>query len=183
MTTGKNSFDGYVYTYPWKGELAPYVADLEKVVPAIEGAPSPDLDDYPGDVINAYRLVDGKLIGLPILGDATMLVWNKAQYEKVGIDPMAPPSSWAVGINDSSKNKEAAAHWATYLASREVQHDAPAPARISVLSDPGLVASRPHFPAVLAALGGELALFPNVPQSAQIITYMYEELNAVLGGD
>jgi multiple sugar transport system substrate-binding protein len=90
---------------------------------------------------------------------------------------------WAVGVNDASKNKEAAALWATYLASREVQRDAPAPARISVLSDTSLVAKRPHFPATLAALGGKLALFPNVPQSAQIVTYLYEQLNAALGGD
>ena len=27
VTTGTNAFDGYVYTYPWKGELAPYFAD------------------------------------------------------------------------------------------------------------------------------------------------------------
>ena len=39
VTTGTNAFDGYVYTYPWKGELGPYFADLEKIVPAIEGAP------------------------------------------------------------------------------------------------------------------------------------------------
>jgi hypothetical protein len=45
------------------------------------------------------------------------------------------------------------------------------------------VATRPHFPALLEALSGDLALFPNVPQSAQIVTYMYEELNAALGGD
>jgi ABC-type glycerol-3-phosphate transport system substrate-binding protein len=36
---------------------------------------------------------------------------------------------------------------------------------------------------VLEALSGKLALFPNVPQSAQIITYMFEELNAALGGE
>ena len=45
---------------------------------------------------------------------------------------------WAVGVNDSSANKEAAALWAAYLASKEVQRDAPAPARISVLGDPEL---------------------------------------------
>jgi multiple sugar transport system substrate-binding protein len=315
VTTGTNAFDGYVYTYPWKGELAPYFADLEKVVPAIEGAPPLDLEDYPGDVIDAYGRVDGKLIGLPILGDATMVVWNKEQYAKAGLDPAAAPKTWeeiaangqklkaaglhgfglpggkgwqvsimwiilffknggeyfgpnyapqfnsepgrkaakflveqlqplappgnltwdfpemldglmtgtsgqgmmwpggfgamldpkqsaqaanlsfqatpeasllggwAVGVNDASKNKEAAALWATYLASREVQRDAPAPARISVLSDTSLVAKRQHFPATLAALGGKLALFPNVPQSAQIVTYLYEQLNAALSGD
>ena len=90
---------------------------------------------------------------------------------------------WAVGVNDSSPNKEAAALWAAYLASEEVQRDAPAPARISVLSNPDLVAKRPHFPALLKALSGDLALFPNVPQSSQIVTYMYEELNAMLGGE
>ena len=36
---------------------------------------------------------------------------------------------------------------------------------------------------LVAYLGGKLALFPNIPQSAQIITYMYEELNAMLGGE
>ena len=314
VTTGTNAFDGYAYTYPWKGELGDYFADLEALVPTIEGA-SLDLDDYPGDVINAYGRVDGKLIGLPILGDATMLVWNKAQYEKAGLDPnkapdtweevaangrklkeaglygfglpggkgwqvsimwiilfakyggdyfganyapqfnsdaglkaakflvdelqpLAPPGNltwdfpemldglmtgtsgqgmmwpggfgamldpaqsaeaanlgfrstpeasllggWAVGVNDASPNREAAALWAAYLASRDVQRDAPAPARISVLGDPALQESRIHFAATLEALGGKLALFPNVPQSAQIITYMYEELNAALGGD
>lgn len=315
VTTGTNAFDGYVYTYPWKGELGPYFADLEKIVPSIEGAPPLDLDDYPGDVIEAYGRVDGKLIGLPILGDATMLVWNQAQYAKAGLEPAKAPETWeevaangkklkaaglngfglpggkgwqvsimwiilftkyggqyfgpnyapqfnseagvkaakflvdelqplapagnltwdfpemldalktgvsgqgmmwpggfgamldpkqsaeaanlsfrstpeasllggwAVGVNDASKNKEAAALWAAYLTSAEVQRDAPAPARISVLSDPEMVKTRPHFPALLKALSGELALFPNVPQSSQIITYMYEELNAMLGGE
>ncbi|WP_425101053.1 ABC transporter substrate-binding protein [Tropicibacter sp. S64] len=315
VTTGTNAFDGYVYTYPWKGELATYFADLEAIVPTIEGAPQLDLDDYPGDVIDAYGRVDGKLIGLPILGDATMMVWNRAQYEKAGLDPAAAPATWeeivtngkaleaaglngfglpggkgwqvsimwiilffkyggnyfgpnyapqfnsdagrkaanflvdqlqpmapagnltwdfpemldglmtgvsgqgmiwpggfgamldpaksaeaanlsfqptpeasllggwAVGVNDASRNREAAVLWATYLASREVQKSAPAPARISVLSDPALIESRPHFPATLEALSGKLALFPNVPQSSQIVTYMYEELNAALGGE
>ena len=314
VTTGTNAFDGYVYTYPWKGELAPYFADLEALVPTIESAPSLDLSDYPGDVIDAYGRVDGKLIGLPILGDATMLVWNRAQYEKAGLDPAAAPSTWeevaangmklkdvglngfglpggkgwqvsimwiilffkyggeyfgpnyapqfnseagkkaanflvdqlqplapagnltwdfpemldglmtgtsgqgmmwpggfgamldpkqsaeasnlafrstpeasllggwAVGVNDASANKEAAGLWAAYLASEEVQRDAPAPARISVLGDPELQKTRIHYKATLEALGGKLALFPNVPQSAQIITYIYEELNSALGG-
>lgn len=314
VTTGTNAFDGYAYTYPWKGELGAHFADLEALVPTIEGA-TLDLDDYPGDVINAYGRVDGKLIGLPILGDATMLVWNKAQYEKAGLDPnkapatweevaengrklqeagfygfglpggkgwqvsimwiilfakyggeyfgpnfapqfntepgkraarflvdelqpLAPPGNltwdfpemldalmtgtsgqgmmwpggfgamldpdqsaeaanlgfrstpeasllggWAVGVNDASPNREAAALWAAYLASRNVQRDAPAPARISVLGDPALQEKRIHFAATLEALSGTLALFPNVPQSAQIITYMYDELNAALGGE
>jgi multiple sugar transport system substrate-binding protein len=314
VTTGTNAFDGYVYTYPWKGELGPYFADLEKLVPTIESAPSLDLDDYPGDVINAYGRVDSKLIGLPILGDATMHVWNRAQFQKAGLDPAAAPKTWeeiaadgrklkeaglygfglpggkgwqlaimwiilfskyggqyfgdnytpqfnseagkkaakflveelqplappgnltwdfpemldglmtgtsgqgmmwpggfgamldpkqskaakdlsfqatpeasllggwAVGVNDASANKEAAALWAAWLTSAEVQRDAPAPARISVLSDPTLVEKRPHFPALLKALSGELALFPNVPQSSQIVTYLYEELNAALSG-
>ena len=107
VTTGTNAFDGYVYTYPWKGELAPYFADLEALVPTIESAPSLGLDDYPGDVIDAYGRVDGKLIGLPILGDATMMVWNRAQYEKAGLDPAAAPGTWEDVAANGQKLKAA----------------------------------------------------------------------------
>ena len=107
VTTGTNAFDGYVYTYPWKGELAPYFADLEALVPTIESAPSLDLTDYPGDVIDAYGRVNGKLIGLPILGDATMMVWNRAQYEKAGLDPTAAPKTWEEVAANGKKLKAA----------------------------------------------------------------------------
>ena len=90
---------------------------------------------------------------------------------------------WAVGVNDHSANKEAAALWAAYLASADAQKQGPAPARISVLSDPALVKLHPQYPAVLQALSGKLAQFPNVPQSGQVVAYLYDELNAAISGD
>jgi len=90
---------------------------------------------------------------------------------------------WSVGVNDKSANRDAAVLWAAFLASAEAQKQGPAPARISVLSDPELVKLHPQYPAVLQALSGKLAQFPNVPQSAQVVTYLFEELNAALSGD
>jgi multiple sugar transport system substrate-binding protein len=58
---------------------------------------------------------------------------------------------WSVGVNNSSASMVVAALWAAWLTSAEVQRSAPAPARISILSDPDLVATRPHFPALLEA--------------------------------
>lgn len=315
VTTGTNAFDAYLYTYFWKGELEAGFADLEKLVPSIEGAPALDLDDYPGQVVEVYGRSNGKLIGLPVLGDATMFIWNKAQYKEAGLDPEAGPNTWeeavangeklkaagkngyglpagkgyqvaclwmslfaknggeyfgpnftpqfnsdaaikatkfmvdqlqplapkgnltwdfpemldglatgvsgqgmmwpggfgrmldpkqsaeannlaykaqleasllggwAVGVNDNSKNKEAAALWAAFLASKEAQKQGPAPARISVLSDPELAKAHPQYPAVLKALSGQLAQFPNVPQSGQVVAYLYDQLNAAVSGD
>jgi multiple sugar transport system substrate-binding protein len=315
IATNTNAFDAYLYTYFWKGELEPGFADLEALVPTIEGAPDLGLDDYPGQVVEVYGRSNGKLIGLPVLGDATMLVWNTAQYKEAGLDPAAAPSTWeevvanglklkaagkngfglpagkgyqvaclwmilfakfggeyfgpnfapqfnsepalkatkfmvdqlqplapsgnltwdfsemldglatgvsgqgmmwpggfgrmldptqsaeaknlayratpdasllggwAVGVNDRSQNREAAALWAAYLASAEAQKQGPAPARISVLSDPELVKAHGQYPAVLQALGGKLAQFPNVPQSGQVVAYLYDELNAAISGD
>jgi ABC-type glycerol-3-phosphate transport system substrate-binding protein len=88
-----------------------------------------------------------------------------------------------VGVNDHSAHKEAAALWAAYLASAEAQKQGPAPARISVLSDPELVKAHAQYPAVLQALSGKLAQFPNVPQSGQVVAYLYDELNAAISGD
>lgn len=315
VSTGTNSFDAYLYTYFWKGELEAGFADLEKLIPSIEGAPALGLDDYPGQVVDVYGRSNGKLIGLPVLGDATMFVWNKAQYQDVGLDPANPPMTWeqvvangltlkgagkngfglpagkgyqvaclwmilfakyggeyfgpnfapqfnsepalkatkfmvdqlqplapkgnltwdfsemldglttgvsgqgmmwpggfgrmldpkqsaeagnlayeatpeasllggwAVGVNDNSPRKEAAGLWAAFLASAEAQKSGPAPARISVLGDPELGKAHPQYPAVLQALSGKLAQFPNVPQSGQVVAYLYDELNAAISGD
>ena len=105
VTTGTNAFDAYLYTYFWKGELAAGFADLEKLVPTIESAPALGLDDYPGQVVEVYGRSNGKLIGLPVLGDATMFVWNKAQYKDVGLDPNAPPKSWEEVVANGQKLK------------------------------------------------------------------------------
>ena len=315
VSTGTNSFDAYLYTYFWKGELEAGFADLEKLIPTIEGAPALGLEDYPGQVVEVYGRSNGKLIGLPVLGDATMFVWNKAQYVEAGLDPAAAPMTWedvvanglklkdagkngfglpagkgyqvaclwmilfakyggeyfgpnfapqftsepalkatkfmveqlqplapkgnltwdfsemldglttgvsgqgmmwpggfgrmldpkqsaeannlsyeatpeasllggwAVGVNDNSPRKEAAGLWAAYLASAEAQKSGPAPARISVLGDPELGKVHAQYPAVLQALSGKLAQFPNVPQSGQVVAYLYDELNAAISGD
>ncbi len=89
---------------------------------------------------------------------------------------------WAVGVNDLSADRRPPAYWSAYLASKEVQRDAPAPSCIPAPGDPELQKTRIHYKATLDALSGKLALFPNVPQSAQIITYLYKELNSALGG-
>ena len=103
VATGTNAFDAYLYTYFWKGELEAGFADLEKLVPSIESAPALGLDDYPGQVVEVYGRSNGKLIGLPVLGDATMFVWNKAQYKEAGLDPNAAPKTWEEVVANGEK--------------------------------------------------------------------------------
>ena len=150
-------------------------------------APSGNLTwDFP-EMLDALKTgVSGQ--GMMWPGGFGAMLDPKQSNEAANLSWEATPEAsllggWAVGVNDASPNRDAAVLWAAWLASRDVQRAAPAPARISVLSDPELVKVYPHYPATLQALSGKLALFPNVPQSTQVVTYLYEELNAALSGD
>lgn len=94
LTGGSAAFDGYAFAYQWKHEIAPFLADLSKVDGEVAGAPALRLDDYPGKVLETYGKVGDKLIGLPLLGDVTLFVWNKDAYTKAGLDPKVAPASW-----------------------------------------------------------------------------------------
>ena len=100
LTSGGGSFDAFAFAYQWKHEIAPYAADLSKTV---AGAPDLALADYPPRVLDVYSKVDGKLIGLPFLGDVTLLVWNKDQYKAAGLDPSVAPTSWAEILENGRK--------------------------------------------------------------------------------
>lgn len=93
LTSGTGAFDAYAFAYQWKHEIASYSADLN-TASAVETAPDLALDDYPNRVIDVYGMVEDKLVGLPILGDVTQLVWNKDQYTEAGLDPNKAPATW-----------------------------------------------------------------------------------------
>ena len=93
LTSGSGGFDAYTFPYQWKQELAPYSADLMEST-AIESAPPLDLEDFPSRILDVYGRVGDKLVGLPILGDVTLFVWNKEQFAAAGLDPDSPPTSW-----------------------------------------------------------------------------------------
>jgi multiple sugar transport system substrate-binding protein len=94
LTSGSNSFDALMFAYQWKREIDPYMADLETFSQQVAGAPGLALDDYPQRALQIYGVVDGKLMGLPVLGDATLILWNVDQYKRAGLDPDAAPGSW-----------------------------------------------------------------------------------------
>jgi ABC-type glycerol-3-phosphate transport system substrate-binding protein len=45
-------------------------------------------------VLEIYGVVKERLMGLPTLGDATLILWNVDDYQKAGLDPNKAPSSW-----------------------------------------------------------------------------------------
>lgn len=47
--------------------------------------------------------VDGKIYGLPLSGDASLLLWNKDLFKKAGLDPEKGPASWAEIRADAKK--------------------------------------------------------------------------------
>jgi ABC-type glycerol-3-phosphate transport system substrate-binding protein len=94
LTSGSNSFDALMFAYQWKREIDPYMADLNALSQQVAGAPALVLEDYPQRALQIYGAVDGKLMGLPVLGDATLILWNVDSYERAGLDPKAAPGSW-----------------------------------------------------------------------------------------
>lgn len=88
------SFDLNHIVYMWKRNLAPALADVEELAEQVPDAPPLHLDDYIPEVLEIYGRVDGKLIGLPSLGDVTSFIWNKDHYAEAGLDPEQGPGSW-----------------------------------------------------------------------------------------
>lgn len=93
-SSGTNAFDVSLFIYQWKPDLTPYLADLSNLENEIKGAPSLELSDYAPKVLDVYGRSDGKLVGLPILGDVAFLVYNKALYAAKGLDAEKGPTTW-----------------------------------------------------------------------------------------
>ncbi|WP_188080121.1 sugar ABC transporter substrate-binding protein [Neorhizobium sp. P12A] len=93
-SSGTNAFDVSLFVYQWKADLAPFLADLTNVDKDVPGAPSLDLDDYAPKVLEVYGKNNGKLVGLPVLGDVAFMLYNKEIYKAKGLDPEKGPLSW-----------------------------------------------------------------------------------------
>lgn len=50
--------------------------------------------DYIGPVAGYYTTADGKMLSLPYNSSTQVLYYNKAAFEKAGIDPNSPPKTW-----------------------------------------------------------------------------------------
>jgi multiple sugar transport system substrate-binding protein len=94
LTSGTHSFDVTLFVYQWKYEVAPYLADLTTLENDVPGAPSLALDDYPQTLLDIYCKVDKRLIGLPLIGDVSFMLWNKDAYRGAGLDPEKGPATW-----------------------------------------------------------------------------------------
>jgi multiple sugar transport system substrate-binding protein len=101
---------------------------------------------------------------------------------------MAPPPGGAllggtsIGINAKSKHPEAARLYVAWTTSEAIVRRAAlsgtAPARISVLSDPALVARNAHFPAVKEAMLGNTFGYIPMKESEQVLVMISDEANA-----
>ena len=94
LTTKTNAYDVYLTAYQWKDEVAPHVADLTHIDQEVKGAPALEWDDYPKRALDAYARMGDKYIAVPIIGDASMLVWNKKVLRAAGLDPEMVPADW-----------------------------------------------------------------------------------------
>jgi multiple sugar transport system substrate-binding protein len=95
LTSGAHSFDVTLYVYQWKYEVEPYLADLSTLEKDVPGAPPLDLDDYPPKLLEIYGRANNRLIGLPMIGDVSFMLWNKDAYRAAGLDPESGPKTWA----------------------------------------------------------------------------------------
>jgi multiple sugar transport system substrate-binding protein len=78
------------------GSWAPNVARIPQVVnlTSVVSKPSVDWNDFwVGE--RAVATVNGKVIGIPALVDNLAVVYNKALFEKAGLQPPSPDWTWA----------------------------------------------------------------------------------------
>ena len=93
-STNTNAFDIYITAYQWKDQLAPYAADLTHIDQEVKGAPPMDWDDYPARALQAYSRLGDKSVTVPLLGDASLLVWDKKLLAAAGVDAETAPADW-----------------------------------------------------------------------------------------
>lgn len=94
MASGTNAIDAALFAYEWKPEIAPFAADLKRLSEQVKGAPPLQLDDYPSRALEIYGVMNGITVGLPVLGDAALVLWNTTQYKAAGLNPDSPPATW-----------------------------------------------------------------------------------------
>lgn len=90
-----------VAQYAANGALAPldsYVAGWSKS----EGA-DVKKDMYAGDI--SYYTYKGKLYGSPVADETRMVYYNKDMFQKAGLDPNTPPTTWAEMEKDAKALK------------------------------------------------------------------------------
>jgi multiple sugar transport system substrate-binding protein len=87
-------YDAFSYVYQWYGEFVDANDALEPLDEWAKkpGFPELKLEDYVPTALNTYGKYNGKLYGLPIVGDVEFLMYNKAMFEKAGIKE--PPKTW-----------------------------------------------------------------------------------------
>ena len=92
---------------------------------------------------------------------------------------------WGIGVNKDSANKEAAYLYVVWFASPEIRKRVAliggAPLRISVLTDPELVAKIPYFPAYQAAYEQAIE-WPAIKEMDQLDVLIANEVNAMVSG-
>ena len=103
VTSKTNAFDVYITAYQWKDEVAPYVADVSHLDQEVKGVPAMEWDDYPKAALDAYARYGDKYIAIPIIGDASMLVWNKKARAQAGLDPNGVPATWDEVVQSGAK--------------------------------------------------------------------------------
>ncbi len=79
-------------------------------------------EGYVGAVRGYYSLPDGKLASMPFNSSTAIMWYNKGAFEKAGLDPNAPPATWADVIKTAQalKAKDAAPNamttsWPTWI--------------------------------------------------------------------
>jgi ABC-type glycerol-3-phosphate transport system substrate-binding protein len=93
---------------------------------------------------------------------------------------------WAVSVNAGSRNMDAAKLYTGWITCREIStrlaRITGQPCRISAFTDPEAVKKFPQFPAVLAAMQGQVATYMPIPDNGQVDIIIADEINAACAG-
>ena len=122
LTSQSGTYDLIPLNYAWFGafQSGNHLEPVEQYL-TDEQFPAVDMDAFIPRLVEVYTFFEGVQYGLPWLGDAMIFPYNREHYVEAGLDPEAPPTTWAQVIEQGQKLTTGDRYGFALMGGRQVQ--------------------------------------------------------------
>lgn len=122
LTSQSGTYDLIPLNYAWFGafQSGNHLEPVEQYL-TDERFPAVDMDAFIPRLVEVYTFFEGVQYGLPWLGDAMIFPYNQVHYTDVGLDPAAPPTTWAEVIEQGQQLTTGDRYGFALMGGRQVQ--------------------------------------------------------------